>query len=200
VSCVVHEAIGARRLAAVSVLLLSIVTTAGASTTVDAKTLVLQPSDVPRGFEAEGRGGYVSNAALADGREVLRKLVVRSRRVTGYRMTFDKRVSGTRQTILSRSHLCETVPGAHALFAFADSEQRALNAARIARGGRVFGMRRGVLGHDSSLYWARTRPYYALVLWRTSRVVAALSTWGLRPEPTLDLARLQQSRIDRALR
>jgi hypothetical protein len=188
------------RAVALSLLLVVIVVQAGAAATVDAKALVLQGEDVPDGFRVDSRSsGYISNAAFADGRAAQQKLALRSGRVDGYRRTFNWRVLSPSKTILSISHLCRGAAGAHVLFMEADAEQRALNAARAKHGTRVFRVSRGVLADDSSIYWSRSRPWYVLVLWRSRRVVAAISSWGVGREETVELARLQQRRIDRAL-
>jgi hypothetical protein len=203
VSCAVRDGrVSPVRTLVLSLLALGIVAQPGAAATVDAKALVLQREDVPDGFHVDSRTStYVSNAAFTDGRAAQQKLVLRAGRLDGYRRTFDKRVpsTSTTTTILSISHLCRGAAGARVLFVEADAEQSALNAARAKQGGRVFRVRRGGLGNDSTIYWSRSRPWYVLALWRRRRVVAAISTWGVGWEKTVELARVQQRRIDRAL-
>lgn len=200
-SCVVRE----RRVLTVRALALFflvplVVAHAGAATTVDAKTLVLEREDVPDGFQVDSRRStYISNAAFAAGNKAQQRLVLRTERLDGYQRTFNQRVPSAINTVLSTSHLFRGSAGAHVLFAEADAEQRALNAARAKQGGRAFRVSRGVLGDDSSIYWSRSRPWYVLALWRTRRVVAVIGSWGVGRQKTVELARLQQRRIDRAL-
>ena len=186
-------------LAAVAVIGTATVMTAPASATEairDPKDLVLHPSEVPDGFKLESNATrYVSNAAFAQRQTRIRQLVVRSGRVSGYQATYSQRTENATRTIVSIVHLCRQAAGAHVLFSSAEAEQRRFNAARVQRGGRAYRYAQGVLSDESFVYWKGRRPYYTIMLWRSGRTVAVISSWGLGRQRSIEIARAQERRI-----
>jgi len=167
----------------------------------DPKGLVLQPSEVPDSFKLESNATrYLSNAAFAQRQTRIRQLVVRSGRVSGYQATYNERKENATKTIVSIVHLCRRAAGAQVLFSYAEAEQRRFNATRVKRGGRAYRHAQGFLSDESFIYWQRTRPYYTIVLWRSGRTVAVISSWGLGRQRSIELARAQERRIKKLTR
>jgi hypothetical protein len=181
-----------------SVLLLAaaILATGASASTVDARLLVLQRPDVPAGFGVDRHGSrYWPNAAVARSAPQSRKLLVRSGRVSGYAATYENGAPA----IVSTAHLFRKDGGAHVFYSAEEAEQRALDAARIKRGGRAYRHERVVLGDEALMYRSTQTPKVVLVLWRSGRVVGAVTTWGFGRDRTVALAEMQQLRIAKTL-
>jgi len=179
-----------RRLTAVALAALVLVSVAGAAGA-DPKTLVLQKSDLPAGFRVDASSThYAPNAAFP------RKLVASSGRIAGYIATYEKGPAA----IVSTAHLFGKAAGAHMFLAAEDAQQRALNVQRVKRGGLAYRRRSVTVGDEGALWWSKQTPRSALILWwRTGRVFASVSTWGLGADRTVALARSQQRRIENTL-
>jgi hypothetical protein len=165
---------------------------------IDPKALVLQQSDVPSGFKLE-RGHratrYLSNAAIARGDPRFWKDVAGSGRISGYAAAYENGAGA----ITSTGHLFRRSAGAHLYYSAAEAQQRALNAERVKRGSRAYRRRAVAVGDEATMYSSRRGPRIELILWRSGRAVAALTTWGLSRDATLALARRQQHRIAKTL-
>jgi hypothetical protein len=164
----------------------------------DPKALVLQQSDVPAGFRLErdhGATRYVTNAAIARGDPAYWKRVADTGRISGYTAAYE---NGAR-TIASAVHVFRRADGAHVLLSVAKDQQRALNAERVKRGARPYRHSPVSVGDEATLYSSTQGPTVKLILWRSGRAVAALTTWGLSRDATLALARKQQHRIEKTL-
>jgi hypothetical protein len=178
----------------------SVCTATTAAVHVDAKDLVLQPSDVPAGFELDAQATrYWSSAAFANGRPELRKVVRRSGRLSGYSATYNARSSNRVRTIISLSHLFRDARGAGVLLSYISTDQRALNADRVKQGSRRYRSTRLGIGAEGWVYWSIGKPSTVFAFWRSRRSVAAISSWGVGLRQTTELARAQQRNIDRAL-
>ena len=167
---------------------------------VDARLLVLRTSDLPTGFKVDrGSTRYWSNAAFANGKSRLRKLASDAGRVSGYSVGWDHGGGAPSRTILSVSDLCRSGAGAHLIFRDDDDEQRRVNAERVKKGGRAYKRRAPAIGNEAALYWSAAGPRFTFLVWRTGRAVLGVVAWGITPEKTVALARLQQRRVETAL-
>ena len=184
-----------RQLSALLLAAAALATPASAAS-VDTRLLVLQKSDVPTGFRLDRHAsGYRTNAVLARGNPQTQSLLAKSGRVAGYSAQYEK---GT-AAILSAAHLFRGSAGAHVFLAAQNAEQRALNAERIKRRVPAYRHEAPALGDEASLYRSSQAPKVTLILWRSGRAVATLTTWGLGRDRTVALARAQQRRIENAL-
>ena len=166
-----------------------LVTVPAAAQDVHPRTLALQLTDVPSGFELDReKTGVRSNASELRKYPELAGLFTRVGRVTGYSAEF-RRGSAF---IGSRVDLLRRPAGARALLDWYDRE--------IRKGG-VGGLKRarGGVGAESWVFWEESTKL-TLVAWRYKRVFAAVLGTDLTKEQTLGLARAQQRRIVAALR
>jgi hypothetical protein len=170
--------------------------TVASASTVDTRLLVLQRADVPPGFSVDRHASrYWPNAALLRTSPQVRKLLTSSGRTSGYTATYEKGAAA----IVSAAHLFRMGGGAHVFYSAEDARQRALNAVRIKRGGRAYRQEPVVLGDEALSYRSTQTPKVVLVLWRSGRVVGAVTTWRLGPDRTVALAQVQQRRIAKTL-
>jgi hypothetical protein len=183
----------------VAVLALAALVGAADAATVDPKTLVLQRSEVPAGFRVDRdhhATRYLTNAAIARGDPRFWKDVADSGRISGYAAAYKDGA----EAIASAGHLFRGGAGAHVYFSAAEQQQRALNAERVRRGARAYQRRPVAVGDEATMYSSPADPRIELILWRSGRAVAALTTWGLGREAAVALARTQQRRIATTLR
>jgi hypothetical protein len=174
----------------------AILATVASASTVDTRLLVLQETDVPSGFSVDRHSSrYWPNSALARSSPQVRKLLTSSGRMSGYTATYE---NGT-PAIVSAAHLFRKGGGAHMFYAGEDAQQQALNAERVKRGDHAYRHEPFALGDEALLYRSTQTPKVVLVLWRSGRVVGAVTTWGLGRDRTVALAQVQQRRIAKTL-
>ena len=164
----------------------------------DAKKLVLQLSDVPRGF-ARTLGSYRSNIYIARKNKIPLSKVESWGRINGYTVEYERRGVSGPLVIISTVSVHRAAPGAHTAFLWA-------NAELVKRGSRVVHTSAARLGDESQVFTRREkadRVYRIfLVEWRESRFVATATVIGVEGKLTvksaLTLASRQQARLRKA--
>jgi ABC-type amino acid transport substrate-binding protein len=168
---------------------------------VDARTMVLQPADLPTGF-GHAQGGYVSNAKLQQQSEVV-KDYAKLGRLTGYDVSYARPAASGVLGLDSFASLYRSSAGAHSSFL-----QSVAGARR--QGGAAF---RSLpvptpLGSETRLYLVTTmqsglKVDYYTVAWRHGRVFAEVMGGGVsgtfEPAELVALAAKQEARISSAL-
>ena len=160
-----------------------------AAAQVDPGRLVLRGSDVPSGFRLDSGVSGVRTNAMESRAPVVRRLIARSGRTTGYQSRFDNE----KRAIRSRADLFRRPGGARLFLEFFDEEMRKGGIAGLVR-------LRVRVGAGGWLYTGRSVAAFVLVVWRHDRVFGGLMTTGLSRARTIALARAQQRRIAAALR
>lgn len=180
------------RLVLVVFVLLGALALPASAADVDPQLLVLREADLPYGFQPDADDtGVFTNAQAAKGADArTRALLRRSGRITGYQADFD--FADT--TVKSRADVFRKSEGAKLVLnaaarQFDASGIRGMHRSplRIGAEGWVYGQRSG---SDTLNY----------VVWRYDRVFAGLAAWGVTKTRTIALARMQQLRIEAALR
>jgi hypothetical protein len=176
--------------AAAGVLALWLLVASAAAGTVDPRTLVIRPGDVPAGYRLDrSESGLRTNAVEARENAEMAPLFRRWGRVTGYQLIFEQ---GER-TIEARTDLFGTSSGAGQMLAW--SEQRARQA-RV----RGLGRARADIGREGWIFWITAQWTETYVYWRFGTAWSAVGGRGLTKGQALALARIQQRRIAAALR
>jgi len=172
--------------------LLVVVTAAlatAATGAVDPKSLVIRPAEVPRGFRLDAaETGVRTNEDEIRGPK-LTALYEGWGRVTGYQAEFRRQ----QDIIGARVDVFRDARGASRLLAWIDADMskagmRGLRRIRLQLGDRAW------------LYRGKSPSDFSFVIWREGRLCAAVIGWGVSERQTLRLARLQQRRIEAALR
>jgi hypothetical protein len=167
----------------------------------DARTMVLQPADLPTGF-GHARGQYVSNAQLEQQSEVT-KDYARLGRLTGYDVSYARRAPSGVLGLQSFASLYRSSAGAH------DSFLLSVAGAR-RQGGHAFRTLpvRTPLGSEARVFVVTTMQSgvkldYLTVAWHHGRVFAEVMGGGLsgtfEPAALVALAVKQEARISSAL-
>jgi hypothetical protein len=168
---------------------------------VDARTMVLQPTDLPTGF-GRAQGKYVSNAELEQQGDAA-KDYAKLGRVTGYDVSYARRATSGVLGLDSFASLYRSSAGAH------DSFLQSVAGAR-RHGGTAF---RSVpvqtaLGSEARVYLVTAMQSgvkldYYTVAWRHGRVFAEVMGGGLSgtfaPAELVALALKQEARISSSL-
>jgi hypothetical protein len=166
------------------------VSTTALAATVDPRVLVIRTADVPAGFRLEVRSSGVRTNEQ-EGKEFpgAGRLFRRWGRVTGYQMIFERGES----TIEARADVFRSSSGPREMLRWADRQVRLAGI----RGARRSDAR---VGTEGFVVAVGSPPSEAYVYWRHGVVWSALGGRGLTKARALALARLQQRRIDAALR
>ncbi len=163
--------------------------------TADPQRLIVRPSDLPADFRLNERyHGYESNDRFVRGRPAYRRVVARSKRLTGYYALYEKQVPLALPAVNTNVSLFRTTDGARYFLNWLDRQQRRDNAERVGKE-PVWGRKRLRLGDESWAYWAGPPNFYVLVFWRHGRTITLLHSWRLGLQRALELARAQERRI-----
>ena len=176
-------------LALVAVLASGLLAAGTAAARLAARTLVLQSTEVPAGYELQkGSSGDIRAVGAPD-------VLARPGLVGGYYATYWNTRAGSARTIVSASYVYRSPAGARAALAATEREARRNAPASLA-------IRQLRIGSGGVLYTAPTKERASAVLWQFDRVLAVLNCGSQLDHETLALAlaRKQQRRIAAALR
>jgi hypothetical protein len=158
--------------------------------------LVLQPDDLPAGFNGrDARAVDALDAGVLGPRSTVAQQL-RWGRLTGYSITFDKK-SG------EHSYLAGVV-SAVSVYGSAEGAREAMTANRICTQSGLYDTSLGALPGDQSFACELRLPLEYLVAWRQGPVVSSIrassfSAGELRREDVVSLARTQAARVAKAI-
>jgi hypothetical protein len=166
------------------------VSTTALAAAVDPRVLVIRAADVPAGFRLEvASSGVRTNAQEAKEFPGAGRLFRRWGRITGYQVIFER----DKSTIEARVDVFRSPSGPREMLRWADRQVRLSGIRGVKRADAHIG--------EESFVVAIGAPWLEVyVYWRHGVVWSALGGRGLTKARALALARLQQRRIDAALR